>query len=215
MCACAPIIGDGAHRSDHARDTTGPMGLRRAVPPLESRASGEAVRYRCSVLPMLWSPRQAKVERVDQRAAKVAGVAAVPATYQHAPRRGSNPLNALRTECEAVIAHAMSWFGCHRVRRGPAFRRDGRPAGARRARGRVFRLVVLHGGSFAMQGLVCGVLLALWMGHLMGKYVYHVSATNGWVLGGSAVLVLAVSLGTTLPSARRAATMQPARVLKS
>jgi predicted permease len=82
-------------------------------------------------------------------------------------------------------------------------------------RAHVFRLVVLHGGSLAVQGLVCGVALAWWMGQLMGKYVYHVSATNALVLGGSAALVLAVSIGATLPSARRAATMEPTRVLKS
>lgn len=52
---------------------------------------------------MLWSPRPAKVARVDQRAAKVAGVAAVPTTDRHATRRGSNPLNAHRTDREAVI----------------------------------------------------------------------------------------------------------------
>ena len=79
----------------------------------------------------------------------------------------------------------------------------------------VFRIVVLHGGTLAVQGLVCGVALAWWMGQLMGQYVYHVSPTNVWILGGSAVLVLAVSLGATLPSAHRAATMQPSRVLKS
>jgi predicted permease len=82
-------------------------------------------------------------------------------------------------------------------------------------RSHVFRLVVVHGGWLAMQGLVCGVLLAWWMGQLMGKYVYHVSATNGLVLGGSAALVLIVSLGATLPSACRAATIPPAYVLRS
>jgi ABC-type lipoprotein release transport system permease subunit len=53
------------------------------------------------------------------------------------------------------------------------------------------------------------------MGQLMGKYVYQVSATNVLVLGGSAALVLAASLGATLPSARRAATTPPAQALKS
>jgi putative ABC transport system permease protein len=81
--------------------------------------------------------------------------------------------------------------------------------------GHVYRMVVLHGGSLAIQGVVVGVLAAWWMGQLMGKYVYRVSPANVLVLLGSAALVLAVSLGATLPSARRAATMQPARVLKS
>jgi putative ABC transport system permease protein len=81
--------------------------------------------------------------------------------------------------------------------------------------GHVFRLFMFHGGSLAVQGLVWGVVLAWWMGQLMGTYVYQVSATNVLVLGGSAALVLAASLGATLPSARRAATTPPAQALKS
>jgi hypothetical protein len=49
----------------------------------------------------------------------------------------------------------------------------------------------------------------------MGKYVYHVSAANAFVLPGSAALVLVASLGATLPSARCAAITPPAQVLKS
>jgi ABC-type antimicrobial peptide transport system permease subunit len=82
-------------------------------------------------------------------------------------------------------------------------------------RGHVFRLVLFHGGSLAVQGLVCGMVVAWWMGQLMGKYVYQVSATNGLVLGGSAVIVLAAALAATLPTARKAATTSPAQVLKS
>ena len=82
-------------------------------------------------------------------------------------------------------------------------------------RGHVFRLVLFHGGSLALQGLVFGVVLAWWMGQLMGNYVYHVSAANAFVLAGSAALVLVASLGATLPSARRAAITPPAQVLKS
>jgi putative ABC transport system permease protein len=79
----------------------------------------------------------------------------------------------------------------------------------------VFGLVMRHGGVLAVQGLVCGTVLAWWTGQLMGKYVYHVSAANILVLAGSAAVVLAVALGATLPSARRAATIAPAEVLKS
>jgi putative ABC transport system permease protein len=79
----------------------------------------------------------------------------------------------------------------------------------------IFRLVLSYGGSLALQGLVCGLVLAWWMGQLMGKYVYHVSAANALVLLGSAALVLVAALGATLPSARRAAITPPAEVLKS
>ncbi len=81
--------------------------------------------------------------------------------------------------------------------------------------GHVFGVVMRHSGSLAARGLVLGVLLAWWMGLLMGRYVYHVSAMNGLVLGGSALLILAIALGATLPSARQAATRSPADVLKS
>jgi len=80
--------------------------------------------------------------------------------------------------------------------------------------GHVFRLIVRHGGTLALQGLVGGVLLAWWTGGLMGRYVYEVSPGNWLVLGGSAAVVLAVSLGATLPSARRAAITPPATVLR-
>jgi ABC-type antimicrobial peptide transport system permease subunit len=79
----------------------------------------------------------------------------------------------------------------------------------------VFGLVISYGGALAAQGGVLGVLLAWWMGGVMGRYVYQVSPANAVVLGGSALLVLAVALGSTFPSARRAARLEPARVLKS
>jgi hypothetical protein len=63
--------------------------------------------------------------------------------------------------------------------------------------------------------LACGVLLAWWMGTLMGKYVYQVSATNAAALGGAAMVVLAVAIAATLPAARRAALIAPADALKS
>ena len=74
--------------------------------------------------------------------------------------------------------------------------------------GHVFRLIVLQGGTLALQGLVFGVLLAWWTGGLMGRYVYEVSAGNWLVLGGSAAIVLAVSLGATF---RRRAGPRPRR----
>jgi putative ABC transport system permease protein len=82
-------------------------------------------------------------------------------------------------------------------------------------RGHVFRLVMQHGGLLTVWGLIGGLLLAWWTGQLMGNYVYHVSATNALVLGGSAMLILLVSLAAILPSARRAATIRPGELLKS
>jgi len=81
--------------------------------------------------------------------------------------------------------------------------------------GHVFRLVLAQSGMLAAQGLVGGLLLAWWMGQLMGRYVYHVAAANTLVLVGSAALVLVACLAATLLPARRAATTPPADVLRS
>jgi ABC-type antimicrobial peptide transport system permease subunit len=81
-------------------------------------------------------------------------------------------------------------------------------------RGRVFRMVVLQGGGLALQGLVIGLLVAWWTGGLMSRYVYQVSAANGFVLGRSAVLVLLVAVAATLAPARVAAAVHPAQVLR-
>ena len=82
-------------------------------------------------------------------------------------------------------------------------------------RGRVFRLILGQAGALAVGGLVIGVLLAWWMGASMSRYVYQVAPANLLVLGGSAALVFVVALGATLPSAKRAAATEPARVLRS
>jgi putative ABC transport system permease protein len=80
---------------------------------------------------------------------------------------------------------------------------------------RIFRLILGHAGAMALGGLGIGVLLAWWMGAAMSSYVYQVAPANLLILGGSAMLVFAVALGATLPSARRAAATEPARVLRS
>jgi ABC-type antimicrobial peptide transport system permease subunit len=79
----------------------------------------------------------------------------------------------------------------------------------------VFRIVMQQGGLLTVWGLIGGVILAWWTGQLMRNYVYGVSATSLLVLGGSAMLILAVSLAAILPSARRAATIRPSELLKS
>jgi putative ABC transport system permease protein len=82
-------------------------------------------------------------------------------------------------------------------------------------RRQVFRLVLRQGGGLAVQGVVVGGLLAWWMGGLMSRYVYGVSAANIVVLGGSAVVVLLAAVAAALPSARRAARVEPASTLRA
>ena len=58
----------------------------------------------------------------------------------------------------------------------------------------------MQAGTLALGGLAIGVLLAWWMGASMASYVYQVAPANPLILGGSALLVVAVALGATLPS---------------
>jgi hypothetical protein len=52
--------------------------------------------------------------------------------------------------------------------------------------------MLAQGARFALTGVVLGTGLAWWMGRLMSGYVYQVSAANGIVLGGSALVVALV-----------------------
>jgi hypothetical protein len=78
----------------------------------------------------------------------------------------------------------------------------------------VFGLVIGHAARLATAGAALGLLLAWWMGRLMTSYVYDVSAANPIVLAGSTIIVLVVAMGATVPSARRAASTNPARSLQ-
>jgi ABC-type antimicrobial peptide transport system permease subunit len=58
------------------------------------------------------------------------------------------------------------------------------------------------------------VLVAWWLGQPMARYVYQVAPANVLVLAGSALLVFLVAVAAAIPSARRAATIQPSRVFR-
>ncbi len=81
-------------------------------------------------------------------------------------------------------------------------------------RGQVFRLVLVDMLRLAATGLLIGLVLAWWTGQLMSRYVYHVSPGNLIVLGASGAAVLLVAVGATLAPARRAASVESARVLR-
>ena len=81
-------------------------------------------------------------------------------------------------------------------------------------RGGVFGLMLAQGARFALIGVVLGTGLAWWMGRLMSGYVYQVTAANGMVLGGSALVVTLVALAAALAPARRAASVEPSRALR-
>jgi putative ABC transport system permease protein len=116
------------------------------------------------------------------------------------------------------IAVCLAWVGVFGVVAYAVTQRLGEMAvrlalGATRSR--VFALVMGHGARLAAIGLVAGVGLAWWLGQLMSRYVYHVSAANLAVLGGSAALIMAVSVVAMLPPARRASAVKPGRVFRA
>ena len=82
-------------------------------------------------------------------------------------------------------------------------------------RGGVFGLMLAQGARFALIGVALGTALAWWMGQLMTGYVYQVRAANAMVLGGSALVVTLVALAAALAPARRAASVEPSRALRS
>ena len=116
------------------------------------------------------------------------------------------------------IAICLAWVGVFGVVAYAVTQRTGEMAvrlalGATRSK--VFALVMGHGARLAAIGLVAGVALAWWLGQLMARYVYHVSAANLAVLGGSAALIMAVTVIAMLPPARRASAVKPARVFRT
>jgi ABC-type antimicrobial peptide transport system permease subunit len=116
------------------------------------------------------------------------------------------------------IAVCLAWVGVFGVVAYAVTQRLGEMAvrlalGATRSK--VFALVMGHGARLAAIGLVAGVGLAWWLGQLMSRYVYHVSAANVAVLGGSAALIMAVSVVAMLPPARRASAVKPGRVFRT
>ena len=82
-------------------------------------------------------------------------------------------------------------------------------------RQQIVRLLVQEAGMLAALGLAIGVMLAWVTGAPMARYVYEVKAANPLVLSGSAVIVFIVAIAATLAPARRAAAVEPARVLRS
>jgi hypothetical protein len=103
---------------------------------------------------------------------------------------------------------------CRRLRGHRAHGRDGRAAGARRdAIERPFALAMGHGaagGDWSCRRRRPRVVL----GQLMARYVYHVGAANLAVLGGSAALIMVVTIIAMLPPARRASAVKPGRVFR-
>ncbi len=82
-------------------------------------------------------------------------------------------------------------------------------------RGAVLRLVLSRGAWLALGGVALGSAGAVAAGRITGSVLFDMSPTNPWVMAGVAVLLMAVALLATLVPARRATTVDPARVLQA
>jgi ABC-type antimicrobial peptide transport system permease subunit len=78
----------------------------------------------------------------------------------------------------------------------------------------ILATVLREGGGLIAGGLLTGVCIAWWTGHLVSGYVFDVSARDPFVLGFSAVVVALLACLATLIPARRATTVELARALR-
>jgi len=82
-------------------------------------------------------------------------------------------------------------------------------------RGNLLWLVMRQAGAMLLTGLAVGTALALAAARLVRGFLYGVSAHDGWVLAGAALLLLASGLVAAYLPARRAATIDPMRALRA
>jgi predicted permease len=117
----------------------------------------------------------------------------------------------------AVAAVGLAAVGIYGVLSYVASQREGEAA-TRMALGaapsHVFWLLVREGRWLAVSGAVAGIGLALALGRVAGSRLFEVRASDPLVLAGAVAIVTAITaIGIVLP-ARRAARVDPARVLR-
>jgi putative ABC transport system permease protein len=78
----------------------------------------------------------------------------------------------------------------------------------------VLDLVARRGVVLAVSGIAGGLLGALVLVRVLASLVAMTSVMNPWILGGAALLMLAVALAATLLPARRALRVDPAMALR-
>jgi predicted permease len=82
-------------------------------------------------------------------------------------------------------------------------------------RGNLLWLVMRQAGTMLLTGLAAGTMLALAASRLVRGFLYGVSAHDGWALAGAAALLLASGLAAAYLPARRAASVDPMRALRT
>lgn len=75
--------------------------------------------------------------------------------------------------------------------------------------------VLSHGARLVAIGIIAGIALTWWTGRPVSAYVYDVSADDPTLIGFTALTVLVAALAATWLPARRAAAVDPSRVLRS
>jgi ABC-type antimicrobial peptide transport system permease subunit len=114
----------------------------------------------------------------------------------------------------ALLLAALGIYGV--VAYGVALRR--RELGMRMALGaraaEVRSLVLRRGLRPAIAGLFAGLVAALAAGHWVRSLLFGVAPTDPWALGGAAATLVSVALTACLLPAHRAATIDPARILR-
>lgn len=76
-------------------------------------------------------------------------------------------------------------------------------------------MVIRQAGAMLLAGVVVGVGLSLASGKLVSRFLYGVSAHDGWTMAAAPLLLLAVGLVAAYLPARRAASVDPMEALRS
>ncbi|HEX3891859.1 MAG TPA: ABC transporter permease [Terracidiphilus sp.] len=83
------------------------------------------------------------------------------------------------------------------------------------SRGALLWMVIRQAGGMLLAGVAVGMGLALASGKLVSRFLYGVSAHDGWTMIAAPVLLLAVGLVAAYVPARRAASVDPMEALRS
>ena len=78
----------------------------------------------------------------------------------------------------------------------------------------VFWLMLRQGRTLTGAGAAIGLAVAYVLGRLVSSRLYEVRASDPWILGSAAAVVISIALLATIVPAYRAARLDPSRVLR-
>jgi putative ABC transport system permease protein len=81
-------------------------------------------------------------------------------------------------------------------------------------RGDISRLIIGKGFRMSLIGIAVGLLASYFVMRLISSMLYGVAPTDIWILTGSVIVVLAISLLASYIPARRAAKIDPIAALR-